>query len=313
MRNAFMRASDKTKKHIEIIAEMIEYDRYDDYVFRDILNQYHGRIPIVPMLLQEGMQIVRTRPNEDVPFFFELSQLSYPLEKLRTDRVALKGHPLFYASGYANNSLGIQPAEVSIRETLEPYVDNMGYYHAFVTQTAWRVKRPIHLLSLPIPNIVTPLCEQLKQMSDEWERSYSQLYSYDENIIGDFLGMLMAADGNDGIYVVTANLVDYLFNNIETEGEWDGVVYPTVAARGLGFNVALKTKVVDEGAIECEGALKRLFAMENDKAILMTISSGQIASDGKITWAPYEKDIINLSAETITESLRLYIQRILDV
>jgi hypothetical protein len=233
-------------KEVEIVKEMIEYNRFDAEELLSILHSFKNDIALIPLLFNKGEKIIRSRRNDKEDFFYKVSDLSYPPSNCvtRTDRASLKGRPMFYASVFTSDveKTGALPRIVSALETLNIFKSDHDSKFCFFTQSIWISNEDIHLFAFPVSGKYKRECKELSKLRKDWKIYCKDNYSEKSVDFFSYIGDLMATPGNSCVYDVTATCIDYIITALGFEG----VLYPSVPTEGQGLNICLIPKVVDK-------------------------------------------------------------------
>ena len=254
-------------------------------IFRQIRDE---DLPIVRHTIFAGSSFIRQRINIPKRNFCHISELSYPPISLTSmGRANLPGHPMFYACSFPSeiNAEAPIPRLVALEETSSFLKDKSKSGIERATVSRWRVVEQIELIALPYIGKYERACLDLKRIKEGWIDAISkgkvpedplELVNYmAEEISKDFVDKEQ--------YFKIANFVNYLLtSNLKTK-DADGIIYPSVPAKGAGFNVAIKPEVIDR-KVRFENASICHFLKNGENMFVMSMSDAEVDEYGNIVF-----------------------------
>ena len=215
-----------------------------------IFNSVVGKTLLISFEIGVGAFVIRQRLNKKGKEFQFVSELSYPPATLCKDygRANIPYHPMFYCCSFADDFSTPLPRYISMLETSDfvKVKDSIGIERS--TCSRWDVVEKLNLLALPFSTEYGRTIPIIKQIQNEWERVKRENGISGEALeLVDYMSNEIAKEiTKNEDYFKIANFVYYvLFINEQTK-EKDGIIYPSVAAAGEGFNIVLKPEVVDK-------------------------------------------------------------------
>lgn len=179
-----------------------------------------------------------------------MSELSYPpINVTPMERANLPGHPMFYACTFPSeiNKRAPIPRFIALEETSSFMRDKTKSGIERATVSRWSVTKQIELIALPYMGTYERECLDLLKIRKEWKEVIKQcvvpraaldlVHYMAKEISKDFTRKEQ--------YFKIANFVYYLLNTNKKTNNAHGIIYPSVPAKGAGFNVAIKPEVVN--------------------------------------------------------------------
>ena len=216
-------------------------------IFNSIDN---GIVPLVHFNLEVGTYVIRQRINNKNTEFSTISELTYPPMSVCKGygRANIPYHPMFYCCTFADDFTSPLPRYISILETsvFVKSKETVGIERS--TCSRWDVIESLDLLALPFSTEYERTIPIIKQIQDEWESVKQEKGINNEALeLVEYMSNEIAKEiTNNDDYFKIANFVFYLLYINELTKEMDGIIYPSVAAAGEGFNVVLKPEAVDK-------------------------------------------------------------------
>lgn len=243
-------------------------------------------LPIVRYTLYDGGSVIRQRVNIAGGSFSNVSQLSYPPpENTKLGRANLPGNPMFYACTFPSEIKDGAPIPrvIALEET-SPFMRNKSKFGIErATVSRWVVVSPVELIALPFIGHYERPCPDLIEIKEKWDRAITSGI-VPQNALGlmEYMAEEISKDFTEPYqYLKIAHFIYYLLKiNAKTKAA-DGIIYPSVPAKGAGFNVAIKPESVDakirfSNASECH-LLKR-----KDEMLVMVMSDAVQNEYGEI-------------------------------
>ena len=279
---------------MEKMREFYTMSSFDEYAYKDYLHKIleDGRLSYISYNFLEGNKIIRTRVNDTWEIFRNISEISYPpSESARLDRASLRGKPMFYGSVFTHKDETIYlPRIINLTETSNFFKDHHSEGRQLLTQSAWINNRTLKLAVLPVSTTYKQPCDEVRHMQDEFYETAKKLgiCVSDEAI---FLGDLFGHKNELNTYNMTAHLVDYILNESNDAGYFDGVLYPSVPGEGLGMNLCIRPSLIDTGVVKCIGASLMLLIKDKMDSKLSHLLDCDIADNGELLWR--NSDVLN--------------------
>jgi hypothetical protein len=251
-------------------------------------------LPIIRMVIKEGASLLRQRVNIKDKEFNYISELSYPPSNYVQNygRANLPFHPMFYCCSFPSDSQAPEPRIITLLETSDFFKDKIKVGIERSTLSKWLVKKPIKLIVLPFYDYYERAVQDIIDVQNEWNRAIKEIKLNDDaKELIDYMSSQISQDVSNNIgYFKIANFVYYLLYSNEKTKNADGIMYPSVPAKGDGFNVVLKPESADE-KLEFSVAALCYLAKNRDKSYLMIKNqSTGIREDGYITYTPRDID-----------------------
>lgn len=247
--------------------------------------------PIIRYYIEAGSFVLRQRINPDGEDIFQISELSYPpvLSCKGYGRANLPYHPMFYCCSFSSDSDAPIPRYITLLETSKFIKDTESIGIERATCSRWDVIKRLDLLALPFSNKYERSTADIEQIKTAWEKERNNAeINKDALQLIEYMSDEIAKNITDNKeYFKIANFVNYLlYNNKKTKNS-DGIIFPSVAASGEGFNVVLKPESVDV-KLKFGGASLCYLVKDGMKADLVVVnhSIGQ-NEDGTLI---YEKE-----------------------
>lgn len=198
-----------------------------------LLNQIGVGYTQKGLMLEPGTLLYRAIPYSSKPT--HASYLSYPPEAFaKAGRVSRKGNPVFYsATDYRTSiwEIGLKPGDkfVMTRWVVQKEIQltNVG----FMPETYKRLKS----------NGFRPVVDQVIDRKNIYSghRNNLALHKY----LADQFCRPVSKDQTH-LYKLTTAIAEFVMYD-----GWAGLAYPTMAMRGNGENVVLKTEIIDLGIV----------------------------------------------------------------
>ncbi len=210
-----------------------------------------GPTPGIGYTLHPGFPIFRARPNEsDEEVFTTRSQLSYKPQIFNTSfqRASTPNKTMFYGS--------ILPPEIgeddinnarltACLEASKSFRNNLFNSNEKITFSRWEVKNDINLLII-LPGFSNDNQDSfLNRMNSELNKILitDRILSIRTKLINEFFAQQFA---NPNIRFDTDYIISALFAESKLEYGFDGIIYPSVKAKGRGYNICITPGCVDK-------------------------------------------------------------------
>lgn len=215
-----------------------------------IFNSIEGHaIPMIRIDIEVGNYVVRQRSNSKDKIFSNISDLTYPPTQCCKDygRANVRYHPMFYCCFFSFDKDAPLPRVLSLLETSDFAKDaeSMGIERA--TCSRWDVVKKLELLALPFSNNYKRTISTIEQIKHGWEQMINNIkINKDALELVEYMSNEIAKETTNHFdYFKIANFIYYLLYINKGTSDMDGILYPSVAAEGEGFNIVLKPESVD--------------------------------------------------------------------
>ena len=206
-------------------------------------------MPIIRFYIDKGTFVIRGRINLRGEDYNCISDLSYPPVGCCKEygRANIPYHPMFYCCSFPSDYDAPIPRYITLLETSKFVKDNETIGIERITFSRWDVIDRLNLLALPFSKSYKRSIKDIQQIQKEWEKESKKGRVNKRALeIVEYMSKEIASQKEDNIsYFKVAHFIYFLlYINDKTKGA-DGIIYPSVAADGEGFNIALKPKSVD--------------------------------------------------------------------
>lgn len=273
---------------IELLQSMLDTENFDFSVMQKVLTHYQDHPAIVPCTLLAGSKIIRSSTNDTKEFHESVSRLNYPpVEYARTDRVSLKGKPMFYGTVFttAAKKNNAYPRIFSAMETTDILRDFQREGKVFTTQSLWLPDRDLHLFAFPFSKNYKRPCEEVKYQRKFWEDTLSKHWPAEYVIFSEYIGDLIAKVNYSCLYDITANTVYYILYHSMAFADLDGILYPSVWGEGEGMNICLKKETVDE-CVHFQAASVQYIDKTVGQSYIFGVAESYLLPNGRLKWTP---------------------------
>lgn len=249
-------------------------------------------LPIIRFYIDKGAFVIRQRINPKGKDFSHISELSYPPVEYCKDygRANLPGHSMFYCCSFATDENAPQPRYTTLLETSNfiSRRDTVGIERA--TCSRWDVVEKLNLIALPFSQNYERTIYDIVQIQDEWKKEVQKADVNKEAIeLVEYMSNEIAKKVDNTIdYFKIANFVYYLLYINKKTKDSDGVIYPSVAAEGEGFNIVLKPEVVDKKLSFCAASLCYLIKDRMQAELYVVNRAIGKTDDGSLIFTPQE-------------------------
>lgn len=272
---------------VKVVERMLQENTFDKSVLMNILKKM-SYTPIIPVLLPVGNKILRSSTNDTFEFHKYVSRLNYPpVEYARTDRASLEKKPMFYGSVFtsAAETENAYPRIISAFETTEILRDFNQKGRVITTQSVWLTQDDLLTFAFPYPRDMKRACKEIKSIREMWDAKKSA-YNKDDVEFMEYIGEIMTRKAYSCLYNITANVVEYILNNVGyMDRPFDGVYYPSVWGDGAGVNICLKTDVVDRDVRFMDAKLV-LIDKNVGESFLTIVADSRLDDKGILHWTP---------------------------
>lgn len=225
-----------------------EEDLVELYSIFNSIDEYS--IPVIRYYLEKDTYVIRQRINLKGKDFMHISELSYPpiICCSSYGRANIPYHPMFYCCSFATDIKAPIPRYTTLLETSSFIKDTASRGIERTTCSRWDVIEKLNLLALPFSSKYERTFYDIVQIQKEWDAEVKKAgINRDALDLIDYMSEEIAKNTNDEMgYFKIANFVYYLLYLNSKTKESDGIIFPSVAAAGEGFNVVLKPEAVDK-------------------------------------------------------------------
>ena len=216
-----------------------------------IFNSLEGEIfPMIRINIEVGAYVVRQRINDKCKDFSNVSDLSYPpvLCCYNYGRANLPYHSMFYCCSFSGDENAPLPRYITLLETSDFIKDTESVGIQRATCSRWDIIEELELLALPFSDNYQRTIATIEQIKNEWkELKCKTNINKDALNLVEYMSDEIAKETVKNIdYFKIANFIYYLLYINKSTCNSDGIIYPSVAAGGEGFNVVLKPEAVDK-------------------------------------------------------------------
>lgn len=216
-------------------------------------------LPIIRFYIDKGTFVIRQRINPKGKDFSNVSELSYPPVESCKDygRANLPGHSMFYCCSFATDEDAPEPRFTTLLETSKFVWDKESKGIERTTCSRWDVIEKLNLIALPFSENYERTFYDIVQIQEEWNKEVHKEDVNKEALeLVEYMSNEIAKQVDKNIdYFKIANFIFYLLYINKKTKESDGVIYPSVAAGGEGFNLVLKPEAVDKKLNFCAASL----------------------------------------------------------
>ena len=226
----------------------------DQIGLRELYNIFYSvpdfEIPIVRYSIYPGSSLIRQRVNKKRESFKNIAEIYYPPASVTPmERANLPGNPMFYACSFPSEITDQSPIPrvIALEETSSFMRDTSQSGIERATVSRWNIIARIDLIALPYIGTYNRACPDLLRVKEKWEKTISQgVIPQDALELVNYMAEEISKDFSDrNQYFKIANFVHYLLKINQKTRDADGIIYPSVPARGVGFNVAIKPESAD--------------------------------------------------------------------
>ena len=258
-----------------------------------IFNSLKGEIfPMIRINIEVGAYVVRQRINDKDKDFSNVSDLSYPPVHCcyNYGRANLPYHSMFYCCSFSGGKNDPLPRYITLLETSDFIKDTESVGIQRATCSRWDIVEELELLALPFSDNYQRTIATIEQIKNEWkELKCKTNINKDALNLVEYMSDEIAKETVKNIdYFKIANFIYYLLYINKSTCNSDGIIYPSVAAGGEGFNVVLKPEAVDKKLKFSVASL--CYLIKNGlKADLHVVNhSTEIAEDGSLSFEQQE-------------------------
>ena len=283
-------------------------DRLDEIVCSEentdklysIFNSVDGNsLPLINISIDVGGFVIRQRINDTGKDFSKISDLSYPPASCckRYGRANLPFHPVFYCSFFPGDPNAPYPRYITLLETSSFALDMNSVGIERSTCTRWDIIKKLNLIALHFSDNYKRSISDIEQIKLGWKNEIAKAtINKDALDLVNYMSNEIAIKVKDEIeYFKIANFVFYLLYINNKTKQADGIIYPSVAAAGEGFNIALKTESVDNKLKFVSASLCYLIKDKLDAHLIIKNHSVGQKEDGTLMF----KDREDYNGDTI--------------
>jgi hypothetical protein len=224
-----------------------------------LFYQIFNAVPLVLNTVGEGVYIYRAQVNRENEIFNTQARISYNKscpDKIGLGKFNLQGQAMFYGCvKYVpfNESDVLQPYVVACLETCKDLTDiSLPPRVNYFTIGQWVIDRPVCILNLSFDpghirfnkHLQPVYLEVFKFMEDNFSIG---AYRFIKEVL-EYFSVLCRIGSNESTYYILTALMDAIVsyhkkhNNLQVEG----ILSSSAASCGMGQNIVLYPKVVDE-------------------------------------------------------------------
>ena len=210
-------------------------------------------LPIIRVTVPINANFVRLRSNPCVGQYNHVSELQYP-PALSTGygRANIPYNPMFYCCACSNININNEAAifGTAIFESSKFATDINGIGKEGFTCSIWECMRNLSLLALPFGDNLEFTCNEIRAVQREWKSIIESDYvNPDSKGLIQYMSNEISKELHNKDYFKISNFVYWLLFHNESTRYADGIIYPSIKARGECLNIALKTTAVDEALL----------------------------------------------------------------
>ncbi len=297
----------KAFKKLQEYSKSLEEVEYEELI--ELLRNSIRKIPVPLAKLHPKSFIERARQNNGVPLFKSIEDLGYIknkeiIKKLSKFGRANKPHEvLFYAA--IQTSKIVKARTTAIAETSRLFLDNNSIQMEgeLFTVSRWRNKTELIIAEVVFAEEAIKNNEDIKASYCKQKEIAKKLKDVDSEFFEDFLIFIsneyarIAESHND--YKISTAYTELVLSN----GDFQGITYPSVQTDYIGANLVLPTIVVDEFLYPEVAATFLLYK----NRMKMTISNGGYYATelgNEIDWKESDKKYITSKKEILKELIK---------
>lgn len=253
------------------------------YSLFNSINNY----PLIHFTMRKGTSLLRQRLNKKNEFFTNVSQLYCPPANCLPSygRANLPYQPMLYVSTFASDTKAYPPRLITLME-ISDFVKNKeskGIERS--TCSLWINIEPLNLISLPFSEYENA-CSDIKHIQNLWDKlkESNTLCSEAIEIIEYMSNEISRPVTQNSDYFIISNFVNFLLNVNQSTCSADGIIYPSVSAKGNGFNIAIKKESADKKIIFKHASLCLLIKNKMKSTYLLMNDSDSLCRDGNLKY-----------------------------
>lgn len=255
-------------------------------------------VPIIRFFIETGTFVVRQRINPMGKIFTNISELSYPPKNccLGYGRANIPNHPMFYCCSFPSDHNAPDPRYTTLLETSKFIHEKESRGIERSTFSRWDVIKRLNLIALPFSTQYERTFEDIIQIQKAWEKERTTVPVNKESLeLVEYMSNEMASNVENEIgYFKTAYFVYYLLYVNDKTKDAEGIIYPSVAAAGEGFNLALKPDVADNKLKFSFASLCYLVKDKMNATLYGVNHSVGCYSNGELVFSPDDDFDINV-------------------
>lgn len=258
-----------------------------------IFNSFEGEIlPMIRINIEAGAYVVRQRINDKDKDFSNVSDLSYPPVHCcyNYGRANLPHHSMFYCCSFSGDKDAPLPRYITLLETSDFIKDTESVGIQRVTCSRWDIIEKLELLALPFSDNYERTIDSIEHIKNEWKELKSKTnINKDALNLVEYMSDEIAKETAENLdYFKIANFIYYLLYINKSTCNSDGIIYPSVAAGGEGFNIVLKPEAVDKKLKFSVASLCYLIKNGKNAGLHVVNHSTEMAEDGSLSFALQE-------------------------
>lgn len=254
-----------------------------------IFNSFEGEIlPIIRINIEAGAYVVRQRINDKDKVFSNVSDLSYPPVHCcyNYGRANLPYHSMFYCCSFSGDKDAPLPRYITLIETSAFIKDTKSVGVQRATCSRWDIIEDLELLALPFSDNYEKTIATIEQIKSEWKKLKCKTnINKDALELVEYMSDEIAKETVENLdYFKIANFIYYLLYINKSTFNSDGIIYPSVAAGGEGFNIVLKPETVDKKLKFSVASLCYLIKNGMKADLYIVNHSTEMAEDGSLSF-----------------------------
>ena len=258
-----------------------------------IFNSFEGeKLPMIRINIEAGAYVVRQRINDKDKDFSNVFDLSYPPVHCcyNYGRANLPYHSMFYCCSFSGDKDAPLPRYITLLETSDFIKDTESIGIQRATCSRWDIIEELELLALPFSNNYEKTIAAIEQIKNEWNELKKKT-NINKNALDlvEYMSNEIAKEATESLdYFKIANFIYYLLYINNSTCNSDGIIYPSVAAGGEGFNIVLKPEAVDKKLKFSVASLCYLIKSGMKAELHVVNHSTEMSEDGSLSFVAQE-------------------------
>lgn len=276
----------------QVIVNKLNSLELNTYPREEILSSFQGLRTIVPTVaatLECGRIVVRGTSYNSTDNFSQISRFSYKPKHLNTtyQRASIPQNTMFYGSITSNIQEEPNARMCVLAEIGRTYRE--GVPKETLMFSSWTVIKPINLIAIIQSEDYPAPCLQVLLLQRQYKKYFSEFSGRDfMNYIASQFAREDIHNNEDYKYMISA-----WFSKIVCDGDYDGVIYPSVRIDGAGMNVAIKPQAADE-KLKFFGAAKCNVVKEGKNISVIEQEVTFFQEDGTLGYRPITNEDYNI-------------------
>jgi hypothetical protein len=195
---------------------------------------------------------------------------------------------MFYCCSFPSDYNAPEPRYTTLLETSKLIHEKESRGIERSTFSRWDVIKRLNLIALPFSTQYERTFYDISQIQEAWKRELSKVPVNKEALeLVEYMSNEMASNVvTETNYFKTAHFVYYLLYVNDKTKDADGIIYPSVAAAGEGFNIALKPDAADNKLKFVVASLCYLVKDKMEATLYGVNHSIGSTSNGKLVFIP---------------------------